>query len=52
MEGDRLDTEFRLNVKGTTALPRLSITGTITAVAQGTASKKHTCCVLIVYITF
>ena len=39
-EDDRLDTEFRLNVKGMTALPvGLIIRGTITAEAAGTASK-------------
>ena len=39
-EDDRLDTEFRLNVKGMTAFPGLVIRGTITAEAAGTASKK------------
>ena len=39
-EDDRLDTEFRLNVKGMTAFPGLNIRGTITAEAAGTASKK------------
>ena len=34
-----LDTDFRLNVKGTTAFPGLNIIGTITAEAAGTASK-------------
>ena len=38
-EDDRLDTEFGLNVKGTTAFPELNIGGTITAEAAGTASK-------------
>ena len=38
-EDDRLDTEFRLNVKGMTAFPGLNIRGTITAEAAGTASK-------------
>ena len=38
-EGDRLDTDFRLNVKGTTAFPSLIIGGTITAEVAGTASK-------------
>ena len=37
-EGDRLDTEFALNVVGTTQSPTLVINGTITAVAAGTAS--------------
>ena len=39
-EDDRLDTDFRLNVKGMTAFPILIIRGTITAEAAGTASKK------------
>ena len=39
-EDDRLDTEFRLNVKGMTAFSGLiNIRGTITAEAAGTASK-------------
>ena len=38
-ENDRLDTDFRLNVKGTTAFPGLNISGTIRAEAAGTASK-------------
>ena len=38
-ENARLDTDFRLNVKGTTAFPGLNIRGTITAEAAGTASK-------------
>ena len=37
-EDDRLDTEFRLNVKGMTAFPGLNIRGTVTAEAAGTAS--------------
>ena len=37
VEGERLDTTFGLNVKGTTSLPPL-IFGTITSVA-GTASE-------------
>ena len=45
-EGDRLDTEFRLNVKGMTAFPGLNISGTITAEAAGTAGKKSLCRVL------
>ena len=36
---DRLDTDFRLNVKGTTAFPGLNIRGTVTAEAAGTASE-------------
>ena len=39
-EDARLDTEFRLNVKGTTAFPGLNIRGIITAEAAGTASKS------------
>ena len=40
-EEKRLDTEFRLNVKGMTALPvGLIIRGTITAEAAGTSGKK------------
>ena len=39
-EEDRLDTDFRLNVKGMTAFPILIIRGTITAEAAGTASKN------------
>ena len=39
-EDARLDTEFRLNVKGMTALPGLFIRGTITAEAAGTSGKK------------
>ena len=38
-EDDRLDTEFRLNVKGMTAFPSLNIRGTVTAEAAGTASE-------------
>ena len=38
-EDDRLDTDFRLNVKGMTAFPGLNIRGTIIAEAAGTASK-------------
>ena len=45
-EDDRLDTDFRLNVKGMTAFPGLiNIRGTITAEAAGTASKKILCVV-------
>ena len=40
-EDARLDTEFRLNVKGMTAFSGLiNIRGTITAEAAGTASKN------------
>ena len=39
-ENARLDTDFRLNVKGMTAFPGLNIRGTITAAAAGTASKE------------
>ena len=38
-EDARLDTDFRLNVKGMTAFPSLIIRGTVTAEAAGTASK-------------
>ena len=38
-ENARPDTDFRLNVKGTTAFPGLNIRGTVTAEAAGTASK-------------
>ena len=38
-EDDRLDTDFRLSVKGMTAFPGLNIRGTITAEAAGTESK-------------
>ena len=37
-EDDRLDTEFALNVKGTTHIQSLVISGTITSEAAGTAS--------------
>ena len=36
-EDDRLDTEFLLNVVGTTPLDTLIVSGTITAEAAGTA---------------
>ena len=39
-EDNRLDTEFRLNVKGTTQFPRLFVGGTVTAQAAGTASNN------------
>ena len=39
-EGNRLDTEFALNVVGTTQLPALDISGTITAEAHGTSSRQ------------
>ena len=38
-EDYRLDTEFALNVVGTTQFPTLVVSGTITAEAAGTASK-------------
>ena len=38
-EGDRLDTSFQLNVKGTTQFGGLVVAGLITATADGTASK-------------
>ena len=37
-EDDRLDTEFALNVTGTTQLQGLVVSGTITAEAAGNAS--------------
>ena len=40
-EDARLETEFALNVVGTTQLPTLVISGTITSEADGTASKQH-----------
>ena len=41
-EEERLDTMFRLNVKGTTQIGSgLVVTGTITATADGTASKSE-----------
>ena len=41
-EEERLDTKFRLNVKGTTQIgSALVVTGTITATADGTASKSE-----------
>ena len=40
-EDDTLDTTFQLNVKGTSQFSSiLIISGTVTAEAQGTASKK------------
>ena len=42
-EEDRLDTDFRLNVKGMTAFPGLNIRGTVTAEAAGTASNGVMC---------
>ena len=39
-EGNRLDTEFTLNVVGTTQLRALDISGTITAEAHGTSSRQ------------
>ena len=38
-EDTRLDTEFALNVVGTTQFPTLVISGIITSEADGTASK-------------
>ena len=38
-EDSRLETEFRLNVKGTTQFPGLFVRGTITAQVAGTASN-------------
>ena len=40
-EDARLDTEFSLNVVGTTPLDTLVVSGTITAEAAGTAGKSH-----------
>ena len=41
-EDERLDTMFQLNVKGTTQFgSALIVTGTITATADGTASKSE-----------
>ena len=40
-EGDRLDTDFSLNVVGTTQLSTLAVSGTITSEVAGTASKCH-----------
>ena len=45
-EDAQLDTEFQLNVVGTTPLDTLVVSGTITAEADGTASKYH----LILYL--
>ena len=46
-ENDILDTEFALNVVGTTQFPTgLVVTGTITAEAAGTASKYSPCYIL------
>ena len=39
-EDSRLETEFRLNVKGTTQFPGLFVGGTITAQVAGTASNN------------
>ena len=38
-EGSRLDTEFAMNVVGTTQFPTIFVSGTITAEPAGTASK-------------
>ena len=41
LEGDRLDTRFELNVKGTTQFGgAFAVNGFITATADGTARKK------------
>ena len=40
-EGARLDTDFSLNVVGTTQFSTLAVSGTITSEAAGTASKCH-----------
>ena len=42
LEGERLDTMFQLNVKGTTQFGSgLVVSGAITAAADGTASKQY-----------
>ena len=40
-EDARLETEFALNVVGTTQFSKLVVSGTITLEADGTASKWH-----------
>ena len=40
-EGNRLDTEFALNVVGTTQFTTLVVSGTITSEADGTTSQLH-----------
>ena len=40
VEGERLDTRFEPNVKGTTSLSALPIFGTITS-ERGTASERY-----------
>ena len=44
-EGDRLDTEFALNVVETTQFPTLVISGIITLEADGTAGEVAFCAV-------
>ena len=46
LEGERADILFQLNIKGTTQLPSVVVSGTITSAAEGTASE----CVL--YLVF
>ena len=40
-EGSQLNTDFTLNVVGTTQIRKLSLIGTITATADGTSSEQH-----------
>ena len=40
-EGNQLDTEFALNVVGTTQFTTLVVSGTITSEANGTTSQLH-----------
>ena len=40
VEGGRADIFFQLNIKGRTSAPFLTVRGTITAAADGTASEK------------
>ena len=40
-EGNRLDTEFALNVVGATQFTTLVVSGTITSEADGTTSQLH-----------
>ena len=51
-EGNRLDTQFALNVVGTTQLVAFVFSGTITAEADGTASEKHSMVSLYLVIHF
>ena len=49
-EDARLDTEFSLNVVGTTPLDTLVISGTIRAEAAGTAGEPHELHPVVQYI--